>query len=154
MAGIAVVVGINAWLATKAYQAGRMAEQAAIASQINQETNMRATKLSAGALTIAAASMLAGCTTSRPAPVTADGLRAVVGTSLIGARRATPTDQARSTRPRQGCAAAASGRRANVLVTGATRGNSRAQGLEHWRTNPWKSNSHALTNGSNPLNAC
>lgn len=37
--------------------------------------------------------MLAGCSTSKPAPVTTDGLRAVVGTSLIGARGLTPADQ-------------------------------------------------------------
>jgi len=46
-----------------------------------------------GVLSIAAALMLAGCSTSRPVPVTSDGLRAVVGTSLIGARGATPGDQ-------------------------------------------------------------
>jgi len=39
--------------------------------------------------------MLAGCTTSPPAPVTIDGLRRVVGTSLIGAKGATPADQLR-----------------------------------------------------------
>lgn len=37
--------------------------------------------------------MLAACSTSRPAPVSSDGLRLVVGTSLIGARGKTPTDQ-------------------------------------------------------------
>lgn len=37
--------------------------------------------------------MLAACSTSQTVPVTADGLRKVVGTSLIGARGATPGDQ-------------------------------------------------------------
>ena len=42
---------------------------------------------------IAAATTVAGCSTSPTAPVTADGLRRVVGTSLIGARGAQPADQ-------------------------------------------------------------
>lgn len=54
---------------------------------------MLATPLKTGALSIAAALMLVGCSTSKPAPVTSDGLRAVVGTSLIGARGATSADQ-------------------------------------------------------------
>lgn len=37
--------------------------------------------------------LAAACTTSRPAPVTVEGLRPVVGTSLIGARGRTPADQ-------------------------------------------------------------
>lgn len=49
--------------------------------------------LRTGALAIVAALSVAGCTTSKPAPVTVDGLRAVVGTSLIGARGATLADQ-------------------------------------------------------------
>lgn len=54
---------------------------------------MQATLLKTGVASIAAALMLAGCSTSKPAPVTSDGLRAVVGTSLIGARGATAGDQ-------------------------------------------------------------
>lgn len=54
---------------------------------------MRATLLRTGALSIAAVLALAGCTTSKPAPVTVEGLRPVVGTSLIGAKGATPADQ-------------------------------------------------------------
>lgn len=54
---------------------------------------MPATLLKTGVLSIAAVLMLAACSTSKPAPVTTDGLRAVVGTSLIGARGVTPTDQ-------------------------------------------------------------
>nr|WP_048649110.1 hypothetical protein [Nitratireductor soli] len=54
---------------------------------------MRVMRLSVGALVIAAALIVAGCTTSKPVPVTSEGLRAVVGTSLIGARGATPRDQ-------------------------------------------------------------
>ncbi|WP_127524669.1 hypothetical protein [Mesorhizobium sp. Z1-4] len=54
---------------------------------------MRATTLKTGVLCIAAALMLAGCTTSKPTPVTTDGLRKVVGTSLIGTKGATPQDQ-------------------------------------------------------------
>lgn len=38
--------------------------------------------------------VLAGCSTSKLGPVTTDGLRAVVGTSLVGAQGKTPTDQA------------------------------------------------------------
>lgn len=49
--------------------------------------------LRTGALACAGALTLAACTTSKPAPVTADGLRRVVGTSLIGARGRTPADQ-------------------------------------------------------------
>ena len=56
---------------------------------------MPATRPRHGALLCAAALMLAGCTTSPPAPVTIDGLRRVVGTSLIGAKGATPADQLR-----------------------------------------------------------
>lgn len=54
---------------------------------------MLAIPLKTGALSIAAALMLAGCSTSKPVPVTGDGLRAVVGTSLIGARGASSADQ-------------------------------------------------------------
>ncbi|WP_087587168.1 hypothetical protein [Nitratireductor soli] len=44
-------------------------------------------------LTCAAALALAACSTSKPAPVTTDGLRKVVGTSLVGTRGATAKDQ-------------------------------------------------------------
>lgn len=54
---------------------------------------MQAHLLKTGVASIAAALMLAGCSTSKPAPVTTDGLRNVVGTSLIGARGATDGDQ-------------------------------------------------------------
>ncbi len=54
---------------------------------------MRATRLRNGALIFAGATMLAACSTSQPAPVTVDGLRKVVGTSLIGTRGATRADQ-------------------------------------------------------------
>lgn len=37
--------------------------------------------------------MLAACSTSPTAPASADGLRRVVGTALIGARGAAPADQ-------------------------------------------------------------
>ncbi|PRD42146.1 hypothetical protein C5748_18535 [Phyllobacterium phragmitis] len=37
--------------------------------------------------------MAAGCTSSKPALVSTDGLRHVVGTSLIGTVGATPADQ-------------------------------------------------------------
>ena len=56
---------------------------------------MPATRLRNGALIFAAATMLAACSTSQPAPVTAEGLRKVVGTSLVGARGATAADQLR-----------------------------------------------------------
>lgn len=46
-----------------------------------------------GAIVFASALLMVGCSTSQPAPVNRDGLRAVVGTSLIGARGATPRDQ-------------------------------------------------------------
>lgn len=49
--------------------------------------------LRTGVLSIVAALMLAGCSTSKPVPVNRDGLRGVVGTSLIGARGATARDQ-------------------------------------------------------------
>lgn len=55
---------------------------------------MRATQLRNGALSFAAALALAGCSTSKPAPASTDGLRAVVGTSLIGAQGKTSADQA------------------------------------------------------------
>ncbi|WP_246727713.1 hypothetical protein [Chelativorans sp. Marseille-P2723] len=55
---------------------------------------MPAKPLKIGAVTIACALSVAGCSTSKPAPATADGLRQVVGTSLIGAQGKTPTDQA------------------------------------------------------------
>lgn len=42
---------------------------------------------------IAAATSVAGCSTSPTAPATADGLRRVVGTSLVGARGASAGDQ-------------------------------------------------------------
>lgn len=54
---------------------------------------MRAMLPRNGALIFAAALTLAGCSTSRPVPVTGDGLRGVVGTSLIGARGKTAADQ-------------------------------------------------------------
>nr|WP_246259337.1 hypothetical protein [Chelativorans oligotrophicus] len=54
---------------------------------------MQATLLKTGAASIAAALMLAGCSTSKPVPVTVEGLRQVVGTSLIGAQGRTPEDQ-------------------------------------------------------------
>ena len=54
---------------------------------------MPATLLKTGVASIVAVLMLAGCSTSKPAPVTVDGLRTVVGTSLIGARGATAGDQ-------------------------------------------------------------
>ncbi|PWK61958.1 hypothetical protein [Aminobacter sp. AP02] len=38
--------------------------------------------------------MVAGCSISKPAPASTEGLRAVVGTSLIGAKGKTPADQA------------------------------------------------------------
>ncbi|MCV0371871.1 MULTISPECIES: hypothetical protein [Hyphomicrobiales] len=50
-------------------------------------------RLKTGALAIAAALSVAGCSTTKPVPVTSDGLRDVVGTSLIGARGATADDQ-------------------------------------------------------------
>lgn len=37
--------------------------------------------------------LVTGCSTSRTVPVSIDGLRSVVGTSLIGARGETSTDQ-------------------------------------------------------------
>lgn len=46
-----------------------------------------------GALAIVSVLLAAGCTTSKPAPVNSDGLRSVVGTSLIGAIGKTPADQ-------------------------------------------------------------
>ncbi|BBD38237.1 hypothetical protein Amn_31170 [Aminobacter sp. Y103A] len=55
---------------------------------------MPATLLSTGALSFAAALALAGCSTSKPAPVSTDGLRTVVGTSLVGVQGKTPEDQA------------------------------------------------------------
>lgn len=39
--------------------------------------------------------LLAACSTTKPAPVSSDGLRRVVGTSLIGAQGKTPADQAK-----------------------------------------------------------
>ncbi len=54
---------------------------------------MPAMLLRNGVLIFVAASMLAGCTTSKLAPVTSDGLRAVVGTDLVGAKGKTPADQ-------------------------------------------------------------
>ena len=50
-------------------------------------------RLKTGVLAIAAALSVAGCSTTKRAPVTSDGLRDVVGTSLIGARGATAVDQ-------------------------------------------------------------
>ncbi|WP_297557523.1 hypothetical protein [Nitratireductor sp.] len=50
-------------------------------------------RLKTGVLAIAAALSVAGCSTSKPVPVMSDGLRNVVGTSLIGARGATADDQ-------------------------------------------------------------
>ena len=55
---------------------------------------MRAKLLNGGALSFAAAMLLAGCSTSKPAPVSTEGLRFVVGTSLVGAQGKTPADQA------------------------------------------------------------
>lgn len=55
---------------------------------------MQAMRLRNGALSFAAALLLAGCSTSKPVPVSTDGLRVVVGTSLIGAQGKTPADQA------------------------------------------------------------
>ncbi|WP_043612865.1 hypothetical protein [Ensifer sp. ZNC0028] len=49
--------------------------------------------------------MLAGCGTSGPASVTA--LRSIVGTDLIGARRAMPADQRKIDRTAMGICAAA-----------------------------------------------
>lgn len=54
---------------------------------------MRATVRRTGAIVCALAMLLAGCSTSPLGPATAEGLRAVVGTDLIGARGATPKDQ-------------------------------------------------------------
>ena len=54
---------------------------------------MRATLLRNGVLISVAALTLAGCTTSKLAPVTGDGLRSVVGTDLIGAKGKTQSDQ-------------------------------------------------------------
>jgi len=54
---------------------------------------MRATLLRNGVLISVAALMLAGCTTSKLAPVTSEGLRSVVGTDLIGAKGKTQADQ-------------------------------------------------------------
>lgn len=54
---------------------------------------MPAIPLKTGVASIVVALTLVGCSTSKPAPVTTDGLRAVVGTSLIGARGATSADQ-------------------------------------------------------------
>lgn len=50
-------------------------------------------RLKTGGLAIAAALSVTGCTTSKPVPATSDGLRSVVGTSLIGAKGATSRDQ-------------------------------------------------------------
>ncbi|WP_025030382.1 hypothetical protein [Nitratireductor aquibiodomus] len=52
-------------------------------------------QLKTGVFAIAAALSAAGCSTTKPAPATSDGLRRVVGTSLIGARGATAGDQRR-----------------------------------------------------------
>lgn len=54
---------------------------------------MRLKRLRNGALVIASALLAAACTTSKPAPVSTEGLRSVVGTSLVGARGMTPEDQ-------------------------------------------------------------
>ena len=54
---------------------------------------MQPKMLRTGVLSIVAALLLVGCTTSNPVPVTRDGLRTVVGTDLIGARGATGEDQ-------------------------------------------------------------
>jgi hypothetical protein len=45
------------------------------------------------AIAIASVLPLAACSTSPTAPAGIEGLRAVVGTTLIGARGATPADQ-------------------------------------------------------------
>ena len=54
---------------------------------------MRVPLLKHGVPSFVAALLLAGCTSSNPVPVTSDGLRSVVGTSLIGARGASAEDQ-------------------------------------------------------------
>lgn len=56
---------------------------------------MRANKLKIGGVCIAVVLLTAGCSTSKPAPVTVDGLRPIVGTSLIGAKGATSDDQSK-----------------------------------------------------------
>ncbi|WP_077960840.1 hypothetical protein [Ensifer adhaerens] len=62
------------------------------------------TALARGALITILALMLAGCGISRPASV--PGLRAVVGTDLVGARGASPADQRRIDRTVVGLCAA------------------------------------------------
>lgn len=56
---------------------------------------MQANKLRTGVVCIAVVLLTAGCSTSKPAPVTVDGLRPIIGTSLIGARGATSGDQSK-----------------------------------------------------------
>lgn len=56
---------------------------------------MLVAKLRIGAGLIAVALTTAGCSPSRPVPVTVEGLRPVVGTSLIGAKGATRSDQSK-----------------------------------------------------------
>lgn len=54
---------------------------------------MLARTLRNGVMISASALLLAACTTSKPVPVDRSGLRGVVGTSLIGTKGATATDQ-------------------------------------------------------------
>lgn len=51
--------------------------------------------LKVGVPLIASALIVGACSPSTSAPVTVDGLRPVVGTSLIGARGLTPVDQSK-----------------------------------------------------------
>jgi len=80
---------------------------------------MRLKHLRNGALAIVSALLAAACTTSKPAPVTADGLRQVVGTSFIGAQGRTPEDQERIDETSGGFAEPRSGRHRNAPSTDA-----------------------------------
>lgn len=71
------------------------------------------------ALTMTAALMAAGCTTSQPGNVA--GLRRVVGTDLIGARGATPADQRKIDRTVAGICAGGVWTRAECQEHGAGR---------------------------------
>ena len=54
---------------------------------------MQRMPLSVGVMICVVAVSLAGCSPSKRAPVNADGLRAIVGTSLIGAQGVSYDDQ-------------------------------------------------------------
>lgn len=78
--GIVVTLVVAVFITTSIYRAGKDAGAGKLIDRINQENEDAGNSAENWRADYASALTLAACSTSKPAPVTVDGLRPVVGT--------------------------------------------------------------------------